>query len=328
MSRFAGFDGPMREVYEEIIGGMLETFANAAKPKRGRGKSKKSVELVDAAHAILDEIQPASVRAVCYQLFIRKLIRSMAKNETNKVSRQLVWAREQGIIPWEWVVDETREAERANTWSNPEEIIDAAVKGYRKNYWQAQPHWVEVWSEKGTVRGTLAPILNDYGVTFRVMHGYSSATALQAVARETELNPKPLTILYVGDWDPSGLHMSEVDIPGRLERYSGTATVRRVALQKIDVETGDLPHFEAGTKKSDPRYQWFTRRYGQRCWELDAMAPPDLRDRVEEMILDYLDVDAWDHAKKVEAAETESMREVMETWKRISRQAPKYSGGE
>lgn len=313
------FDESLLWLTQESLGGST---------RRGRGKSRKSLEMVDVAKAILDEIQPASVRAVCYQLFIQKLIRSMAKNETNKVSRQLVWAREEGVIPWEWVVDETREAERAKTWNDPETIIDAAVRQYRKNYWQMQPHWVEVWSEKGTVRGTLAPILEKYGVTFRVMHGYSSATALQSVAAETTGNPKPLTILYVGDWDPSGLHMSEVDIPGRLGRYNGIATVRRIALQKIDVEAGDLPHFEAGTKKSDPRYQWFTRRYGQRCWELDAMSPPDLRARVESAILEYLDMNAWEHARKIEAAETESMREVMETWKRISRQASKYSGGE
>ena len=41
-----------------------------------------------------------------------------------------------------------------------------------------QPLAIEVWSEKGTVRGTLQPVLREFGVTFRVMHGYSSATTL------------------------------------------------------------------------------------------------------------------------------------------------------
>jgi hypothetical protein len=35
----------------------------------------------------------------------------MSKNDTNRVSRQLTDARERGEIPWEWVVDETREPE-------------------------------------------------------------------------------------------------------------------------------------------------------------------------------------------------------------------------
>ena len=40
----------------------------------GRGKSRQSVELIRAAREILEAIQPASVRAVCYQLFNQKLI--------------------------------------------------------------------------------------------------------------------------------------------------------------------------------------------------------------------------------------------------------------
>ena len=35
-----------------------------------------------------------------------------------------------------------------------------------------------VWSEKGTVRGVLQPVLDDYAVGFRVMHGFSSATTV------------------------------------------------------------------------------------------------------------------------------------------------------
>ena len=78
------------------------------------------------------------------------------------------------------------------------------------------PDWVEVWSEKGTIRGTLAPVLQGYGVTFRVMHGYGSATAINQVATESREAGKTLIVFYVGDWDPSGLHMSEVDLERRL----------------------------------------------------------------------------------------------------------------
>jgi hypothetical protein len=55
----------------------------------GRGKSRENVRLILAAAEILKAIQPASVRAVCYQLFNRRLIASMAKNDTNRVSTQL-----------------------------------------------------------------------------------------------------------------------------------------------------------------------------------------------------------------------------------------------
>ena len=283
---------------------------------RSRGKSQKSLDLITAAYDILREIQPASVRAVCYRLFVAGLIPNMGKNSTGKVSKQLVYARENGNIPWHWIVDETRSAERASVWDSTDQIIDSAMRGYRRDNWQEQPHRLEVWSEKGTVRGTIWPVLHAYGVTFRVMHGFGSATTLNSVATMSAYSEKPLTVLYVGDYDCSGMCMSEVDIPQRLERYSGKATIRRIALTADDVAPGtSLPSFEAETKTGDSRYQWFVSRYGNKCWELDAMSPVDLRQRVESAILDMLDTDAWNHARAIEQVEIASMREFQQHWK-------------
>lgn len=291
-----------------------------------RGKSKASLDLIDAAASILREIQPATVRAVCYRLFVAGLIADMSKSSTNRVGTQLVYARENGLIDWRWIVDETRGGERVGLWSSPNEIIDAAVRGYRRDYWQEQPKRVEVWSEKGTVRGTLAPVLEEYGVTFRVMHGYGSATALYDMAAESNRSDRPMTALYCGDWDCSGLHMSEVDLPARLARYGGTAAVERIALTACDVVPGaDLPSFDAITKKGDSRYVWYVERYGNSCWELDALSPVTLRERVESAIVALIDAESWNHALMVERAETESMRLFAERWKGdISGQATKY----
>jgi hypothetical protein len=295
-------------------------------PRRGRGKAAKSMRLIEAAHAILEEIQPATVRAVCYRLFVAQMIEDMSKDSTNAVSRQLVWAREQDIIPWEWIVDETREAERIASWNNPEEIVRAAVSQYRKDYWSMQDNRVEVWSEKGTLRGTLAPVLDTYGVTFRVMHGYGSATAIRSAAQESFISDKPLTVFYCGDWDPSGLHISDVDLPERIARYGGSITLRRIALDADDTAPGTrLPSFEAKTKAKDPRYSWFVPRYGKRCWEVDALSPVVLRQRMEDAITNMLDMDVWEHAVSIEKVERASMEEILSTWPGISRQAEKYS---
>ena len=106
------------------------------------------------------------------------LIASMATKDMARVYRLLRVAREQGIIPWEWIVDETRELERVSTWSDPEEYASCVAQSYRRDFWNLQPNRIEVWSEKGTVRGVLAPVLDQYAVGFRVMHGFSSATGL------------------------------------------------------------------------------------------------------------------------------------------------------
>ena len=292
----------------------------------GRGKSKKTMELIAVAASILKEIQPASIRAVCYRLFTLDIITSMSKNETNKVSKHLTWAREQGLIPWEWVVDETRAPERVSAWENPAEYIEVVKRSYRRDRWTDQPDWIEVWSEKGTIRGTLAPVLQDYGVTLRVLHGYGSATAINEVATESREAGKTLTVFYVGDWDPSGLHMSEVDLPRRLDEYDGDVDVIRIALTADDCNA-DLPSFSTDSKKKDARFRWYRERYGSRCWELDALSPVVLRDRVADAIDGVLDHAAWNRAEVVERAERLSLQTILSAWPGISRQAQKYDEG-
>jgi len=157
-------------------------------------------------------------------------------------------------------------------------------------------------------------VLDKYGVTFRVMHGYGSATVVNNIAEETADLDNPLLALYVGDWDPSGLHMSEVDLPQRLDRYGASVDVERLALIKHHLS--GLPSFEAITKRKDARYQWFVARYGHRCWELDALSPVVLREAVEKRIQSIIDVEYWARCDRVERAERESLRLYMAAWRR------------
>lgn len=279
-----------------------------------RGRNRRSLHVLAAAISILKEIQPCSVRALSYRLFIRRLIPNMGRAATQSVSRLIRIAREDGDVPWGWIVDESREAETVNTWRDPDQIIQAAVRGYRRDYWQDQPRRFEVWSEKGTVRGTLKPVLDEYGVTLRVMHGYASATVINEIARMSTESDKPLTALYVGDWDPSGKHMSEVDLPRRLEAYGGEVRLVRVALLRGDL-TG-LPSFDPTTKRGDPRYRWFRETVRTACYELDAMPPPQLRDRVKEQIRTGLNLPLWNHARRVERAEIDSMKVFQRSWQK------------
>jgi hypothetical protein len=293
---------------------------------RQRGKGYVTLEIVEASRAILEEIQPASIRAVCYRLFTMGVIDSMSKGNTNKVSRALVWAREEMRVPWEWIVDETREVEQVPSWSDPDSLMRAAAGQYRKNYWTQQPNRIEVWSEKGTVRGTLKPVLDEFGLPFRVMHGYGSATAIKDIANTSMIDRgKPFIGLYVGDWDPSGLHMSELDLPDRIGDYGGDVQVIRVALNEDDVKFSRLPSFQAATKRGDPRYRWFVENYGNTCWELDALSPVILRDRVTDAITRLLDIDAWNRMIEVENVELESMTDVLGQWSKLM-QARNCSG--
>src|SRR5215472_4788395 len=194
-----------------------------------RGRAQKSIDLIEATAAIVRRAHPITGRGVGYKLFTAGLIPSMGRSDMQRVYRLLREAREEGLIEWDWIVDEGRALERRPSWSDPEQFARAASRQYRRDFWDHQPTRCEVWSEKGTLRGVLAPVLDEYGVGFRVMHGFSSATVVHDIAEDDD--GRPLIGLYVGDWDPSGLYMSERDLPDRLEKYEGYhVEVNRIAL--------------------------------------------------------------------------------------------------
>ena len=283
--------------------------------KKVRGMARRSLDLIEAMYSAAEAAQPITGRGVGYKLFTRGLIASMTRAEMQRVYRLLREAREQGVIPWAWVVDETREFERCSVWDDPQEFAATVSGAYRRDFWTQQPNRVEVWSEKGTVRGVLQPILDKYAVGFRVMHGFCGATTIHDVAEDDD--GRDLIVLYVGDYDPSGLYMSEHDLPDRLDKYDGDhVTLKRIALTRE--QTGGLPPFPASDKRKDPRHKWFVRNFGDRCWELDALDPNDLRALVEEAIKSEIEPIAWARCDVVNRAEQESLQTILAKWRNPS----------
>jgi hypothetical protein len=287
-----------------------EHFETSSK-KVGRGMAQKSIDLMETMYIIAKAAQPITGRGVGYKLFTLGLLSSMARPEMQRVYRLLKEARERGIIPWKWIVDETRAIERVSTWADPAEYARCVARSYRRDFWDQQPHRVQVMSEKGTVRGILAPVLDHYAVGFLPVHGFSSATLAHDIAEDDD--GRDLIVLYVGDFDPSGLFMSEEDLPARFAKYDGDhIKLRRIALTVEQLQ--GLPSFPATDKRKDPRYRWFVANHGRHCWELDAMDPNDLRDCVEQEIQKLIEPVAWKRCEAVDRAEQESLKTIIAKW--------------
>lgn len=248
----------------------------------GPGRAPKTIELLNASRDILKDIHPASVRAVCYRLFTLGLLSSMAENETNKVSTLLEEARKEELIPWAWIVDETRAIECAAQGNDPTAFMATAQQSSRKDHWNLQPCHMEVWSDKGTVRGTVQPVLDEFGIGYRMMHGYRLATALNGIAA-TAAAGKSCIIFYLGDYSPRVYYRLISDLPRHMATY-GTAhiNVQRVAISEADVRQHEVrgPH-----------------------WELDALSPVILRMRLRNAIVAALDPVQWDRSVQEEAAQ-------------------------
>jgi hypothetical protein len=283
---------------------------DSMKTRGQRGRSKATVDLIATCREIIEQVQPITVRGVCYRLFVVGLIDSMAVKNTQKISRLLVQAREEGTIPWEWIVDDSRRMEGdEGRFTDLREYARVIQRSYRRDLWRYQPSRVVVISEKATVAGILRPVLDAYGVPFLAAHGFNSATKVYELAQEIKGDARTHIFLYVGDYDCSGMHMSDVDLPERLQRYGADDFVlKRIALTEADI--ADLPDFEA--KKTDPRFRWYVGLYGVRAWELDAMSPNDLRDRVRGEIEGYINPETWERHKRTEQAEQETVRTITE----------------
>ena len=133
--------------------------------------------------------------------------------------------------------------------------------------------------------------------------GYSSQTALYDAAnrfKETidEKIGRQVTVLYVGDHDPSGIDMVR-DITERLdlfmEDYSCYLTVERIALNMDQVKLYDPP--ENPAKTTDSRFNSYKTKYGTSSWELDALEPKVLSQIVEDAIYDHVDQDDFERVE-------------------------------
>jgi len=60
------------------------------------------MEFIETARAILAEHHSMMARQVYYQLVSRQVIENN-RSQYQAVSKAMVWARQEGIIPWDWI---------------------------------------------------------------------------------------------------------------------------------------------------------------------------------------------------------------------------------
>ena len=115
LATIQGLRSDLHSVWSSVVRSRVELFLEAASEhcsKKSRGRAKKSLELIEEMAAICAAAQPITGRGVGYKLFTAGLIPSMGRADMQRVYRLLKEAREQNIIPWEWIVDESRELEQ------------------------------------------------------------------------------------------------------------------------------------------------------------------------------------------------------------------------
>lgn len=240
-----------------------------------------------------------TVRQVFYQATVRDLVE---KTEAGygKIQNDLVLMRRAGLLPYNWLTDNTRMQRRPLSFCSVEQAIEATAKFYRKDLWINADTYVEIWLEKDALSGVVYPITSLYDVPLMVARGYASLSFLYSAAEYITDLDVPVYIYHLGDFDPSGVNAAH-KIEETLRDLAPGADINfeRIAVTEQQIVEWALP--TRPTKDSDSR----SKNFGDRSVELDAIAPHDLRALVEGAINLHLPQDQLRVLKVAEQSERE-----------------------
>jgi hypothetical protein len=292
--------------------------------KRSRRTKAEMAELRAGLFQIVEADQPMTVRQVFYQASVADLVEKTEGEYNATVARLLLEMRRAGVIPYHWISDNTRWQRKPRTYRGLADFIEGHQRAYRRDLWASADDYLEIWLEKEALAGVVYDVTAEYDVPLMVSRGFASESYLYSAADAItdELCSKldlgvvgakdRAFVYYFGDYDPSGLHISN-QIERGLRRLCAELTrgfepeilvFERVAVTEEQIEPWNLPTRPTKKQGNSHANGWPD---GRPSVELDAFSATDLRNIVRNCIEQHVDQGELDHLRKVEAAEREQL---------------------
>lgn len=242
-------------------------------------------------NTVIDDILPTfqsrriapSLREIYYRLVALGLPNT--KSTYQQLSSHLVEARMGGEISWDSISDESRSVYNGKMadYKTPFEYVEMGIEflkdchhTYKIPRWHCQTNYVEVWTEKRSIVGTIMSFIGDRQVRIVPVSGfdgwgdaYKHSQRLKSIKWKYSQNGIDLKIhiLYLGDFDPSGKNIDE-HLRQQLN-YFGLSDVqfRRIAVTEDQIRKYQLPSKPTDEKtlqklQNDSRTKGFVDRYG------------------------------------------------------------------
>lgn len=281
---------------------------------RRKRRTRTEVEAIreaarEAAREELASGYPMTLRQVHYRLVARgDTTYTNTRTDYNQLSKWLVRDRLDGTIPWEWIEDRLRVPRSVSMWEDLPDFVGAVRRSYRRDVWQDQSEYLEVWLEKDALSGIFEEALRSYGVTLNVGRGFDGWSSVKNAA-DRYSDGEGVTVLYFGDFDPSGEDMvrslrerlADPDLPsGGCE-----PEIIKCALTFEDIACYQLP--PDFTKATDSRRGAFVARYGDVAVELDALPGDVLRSRLVREVEARMDLEALARTREAEQKDKERL---------------------
>ena len=138
---------------------------------------------------------------------------------------------------------------------------------------------MEIYVEKDSIRNFISELARKYELNVQVLRGFASLSMYRKAierARKKGVN----TVLYIGDFDPSGLLIEAI---AEEEMNSNTGIkFYRLAITLEQIRKFKPPSRPVNMK--DSRAQTYVEKYGDRVWDVEAIRPRTLYRLIESGI--------------------------------------------
>lgn len=130
---------------------------------------------------------------------------------------------------------------------------------------------IEIWVEKDSIRNFIGKLAAKYRLSIQVLRGFASLSMYRKALTRARRRRVGL-VLYLGDFDPSGLLIEKV----AEEEMDHRLAVKFVRLAITMEQIKRLRPPSRPVNLKDSRAKDYIEKYGSRCWEVEAIRPRTL----------------------------------------------------
>jgi hypothetical protein len=250
---------------------------------------------------------PLTLRQIFYRLVGTDQIEKQETQYAN-LCELINRARRGRIIPMDAIRDDGFIGGMGNRlgYLDAEEFIQDVreqAESYTRDRQEGQDRRLVLFCEAGGMVPQLERVASPYGVPVKSSGGFDSTTVKHAIAKAWRHGP--VTVLHVGDFDPSGECMFDAlseDVRAFSRAFGGNVEFIRLAVTQEHIALHHLP--TAPPKQSSHQ----TKKRMQVTTQAEALDPVELASIVRDGIVNRMDMAIYRQAVETEQTEREALK--------------------
>jgi len=275
-------------------------------------RTKAAIEINRAAiYEILSADHPQTVRQVFYQLVARAIIEKTEKEYQRTVIRLLSEMRLDDVVPWGWIVDESRRARATYTFDNIKDALRDCAETYRRSALRESDVYIEIWSEKEALAGIIYEAASKYDVPVMVSKGMPSLTQVYGSfinVRNAAFAGKQSYIYQFGDHDPTGCLIPK-SLEARLREFCSKDDCDFPFVERVALTAEQIRRYRLPTRPTKREGNPHARGFRGNSVELDALPSRILRELVTDCIERHITPAALNVLRAAEESEREQIQQ-------------------